>query len=147
MAIKTSYTEAEVAQYMETLLGDTARKESWNAADGDFDEAVNQVLYNLEQNDFTFVSSAIAAAEVRAVSAVEAWRMAMYNTAHYASHSVGAPGTGQTSKADVHRFCKDMFEQAMEELERRFPASTALWTEQTRDVSYWTVVYSQDYEA
>lgn len=147
MAVKTSYTDEEVMQYMQNLLGDTARKENWTTDGGDFQEPSNQVLYNLGQSSYVFVSSAEVAAEVRAVATVEAWRMAMYNTAHYASHSVGAPGTGQTSKSDVHRFCKDMFELAQEELERRFPDSDALFVERTRDVAMWPVIYAQDYEA
>ena len=45
----------------------------------------------------------------------------MNETAHEASHSVGAPGTGQTTRADIHRHCKQMFEAASSEVARTYP--------------------------
>lgn len=146
MAVKTTYTDAEVQDYMGVLLGDTAKKLNLSVADGDFQDASDSVLYSLEQDDYTFVTTRDLAAEVRAVAKVEAWRMAMHNTAHLASHSVGAPGTGSTSRQNVHEFCKTMYEMAQQELAEKFPDSLAVpsSTFGARALTAWQVGYQEE---
>lgn len=121
MPIKTTYTEAEVKDYMEAVMGDTASKLGWSAASGDFNEPVLEVLYLLERTDFSWVSTAAEANQVRTVARMEAWRAGMYYTAHEASYSAGAPGTGQTSRADIYRHCKEMFNYARADVEYKYP--------------------------
>lgn len=142
MPIKTTYTESEVKDYMERSLGDTSRKLGWTAEAGDFDEPALEVLYFMGEPDYTFVDTATDAAKVRAVARMEAWRFAMFSTAHEASHSVGAPGTGTTNRADVHRHCKDQFELSKEWLEERYPDLVA---EPARQVGRYSVEYTDDY--
>jgi hypothetical protein len=145
MAIKLAWTEEEVQQLMADILGDTATKLGWSVEDGDFVEPTNEVLYRFQVSDFTSFTTVAAVAELRAVVRVEAWRAAKDNTAHMHSHSVGAPGTGQTSQSDVHRFCREQYEQAVDELERKFPTSDASVEAALREATAWTVIYTNDY--
>lgn len=142
MAIPTTYTEAEVKQYMEDVLGDTADKLGWSVGGNDFDEPLYEVLYTLEKSDFTFVNTLALANKVRVVARREVWRAAMYYTAHEASFSAGAPGTGQTNRADVHRHCRSMFDLANAELLEKFPD---LGAQDSRETTRWQVGYDKDY--
>ena len=44
MAAPTSYNEAELKDYMDTMLGATATVLTWTVAGGQYDEAVNETL-------------------------------------------------------------------------------------------------------
>lgn len=121
MPIKTTYTEAEVKEYMQAVMGDTANKLGWSATGGDFDEPTLEVLYLLEVTDFSFVDTAVEANKVRTIARMEAWRAGMYYTAHEASYSAGSPGTGQTSRAEIYRHCKEMFDYARADVEYKYP--------------------------
>ena len=141
MAIVTSYTEAEVKQLMENLLGDTATKLGWSVGGDDFDEPTNEVLYVLELADFTTITTQALALKVRVVARVEAWRAAMYYTVHEASFSAGAPGTGQTSRADIHRHAKAMFEMAKADMTEKYPDLVA---QETRSIVRTAIEYDED---
>lgn len=147
MAIKVSYTEEEVKQYMMDVLGDTATKQGWSVEDADFEVAADEVLYSLGKQDFTFVNSVETAAEMRAVARVEVWRMAMANSAHLHSHSVGAPGTGQTSRSDVYRQLKEQFDLAVQYLTDKFPGSAAVTQPVTASILAYPVEYENEYNA
>ena len=142
MPVVTSLTEAKVKEYMEQVLGDTASKLGWSVGGDDFDEPVNEVLYTLEESSFSFVSTQALARKVRIVARMEVWRAAMYYTAHEASHSAGAPGTGQVSRADVHRHCKEMFNVAKSQFTEAYPE---LSVQTSRQVERWPVDYEYDY--
>ena len=142
MAIKTTYTEDEVKAYMETVLGETAHKLNWAVEYDSFDEPTNQVLYTLGESNFSFVSSVVTAAKLRSVARLEAWRAAMYYTAHEASHSVGAPGTGSTSRGEVYRHCKEQYDLAYREFTGLFPEENTI---PSRDVLMSSVAYVGDY--
>lgn len=142
MAAISSYTEDELKQYMESVLGDTATKLDWSFQDGDFDEPVAEVLLRLNEDDFSFVNTKSEAAKVRSIARVEVWRAAMYYTAHEAQHSVGAPGTGQTSRADIHRASKSMYDLAYSEMIRDYPE---LGQQNYRAAEVYTVRYSNDH--
>jgi hypothetical protein len=144
MAIATSYTEAETKQFMETVLGDTAMKLGWSVGGDDFDEPTNEVLYVLDLADFSTITTQALVKKVRAVARVEAWRAAMYYTVHEASFSAGAPGTGQTSRADVHRHAKAMFEMAKAEMMESYPT---LVPQEDREVTRTAIEYDEDYYA
>ena len=142
MAIQTSMTEQEVKEYMEDVLGDTAPKMGWSVGGHDFDEPANEVLYSLDQADFSFVSTQADVKKVRAVARVEVWRFAMFSTAHETIHSTGAPGTGQTSRSVIHQHCKEMFQQAKSHYTELFPED-----QPDVEVTRWAVTYDGDYYA
>lgn len=143
MAIPTSYTEEELKTYMETVLGPTATKLSWSVSAGHFDEPVNEVLFFLGESAFSFADdNQTLVKKLRMVARMEVWRAAAFYTAHEASFSVGSPGTGQTSRADVHRHCKEMFTDAKSELEQTFPE---LFSETSWAVERIPVEYDGDY--
>lgn len=121
MAIATTITEDEVKQYMEDVLGDTSSKLGWTKVGGDFDEPTNEVLYTLDESGFVFVNTQAEVKKVRMTARMEVWRAAMFYTVHEISHSAGAPGTGQTSRADIHRHAKDMYELAKSDLMDSYP--------------------------
>lgn len=141
MALPTTYTETEVKEYMENVLGDTAHKLGWTVEGNDFDEPTNEVLYVLDLADFTSISSRAEAAKLRVVARMETWRAAMYYTVHESSHSAGAPGTGQTSRADIHRHAKGMFEMAKAEAFDKYPDLDTM----SREAERWPASYKNDY--
>ena len=65
MATVTTLTEAEVQAYMEIVLGDTAHKLGWSVSGDDFDEPTNEVLYTLDEEDFSFVATRADVKKVR----------------------------------------------------------------------------------
>lgn len=125
MTVKTSFTESEVGELMQSILGETARQMGWENEDNAFAEAIESTLHVLGEDDFSFVSTRSDAYKVRLVARMEAWRMAMYNTVHEASFSVGSPGTGQTSRSEIYRQSKEQFEMARGELKRLYPSLVA----------------------
>ena len=142
MAIVTTYTEQEIKQYMEDVLGNTADKLGWSKSGGDFDEPANEALYTLGEDDFTFVASRDEAKKARLAARMEVWRHAMYYTVHEVSHSAGAPGTGQVNRQDVHRHCKSMFELARARFVEDYPE---LAPSTSREVRRWGLGYNYDY--
>lgn len=142
MPVVTSLTETEVKEYMQAVMGDTASKLGWSVGGNDFDEPANEVLYSLGEADFSFVSLQEDVKKVRAVARVEAWRAAMYYTAHETTHSTGAPGTGQTSRSVIHTHCKEMFAAAQSQYSELFPDE-----QPDSSVARWGVTYEGDYYA
>ena len=142
MTLPTTYNIAGVKEYMQKVLGDTSRKLGWSVGGDDFDEPAHEVLYTLGEADFSFVDTAAEAARVRAVARLEAWRAAMYYTIQETSFSAGAPGTGTTSRADVHRHCKAMFELSKAEVLEKYPSLGAL---ESREIEVYPIRYEGDY--
>ena len=141
MALPTTYTAKQVAQYMETVLGETAHKLGFKEEKGSFAEPVNEVLLVLGEEDFSFVNTQAEVKKVRLVARMEAWRAVMYYTAHEVSHSAGAPGTGQVSRDSVHRSASALFAKAESEFKEAYPA---LVEDDGREVSKWTLTYEND---
>jgi hypothetical protein len=121
MALPTAYTEQTIKEYMQTILGKTGVKLGLSVEGDNFDEAAHEVLFFLGESSYSFATSQDQIKKVRAVARQEAWRSAMNETVHEASHSVGAPGTGQTTRADIHRHSKEMFEAAVSEVAQAYP--------------------------
>ena len=140
MPVVISLTESDVKEYMEAVLGDTAQKLGWSVGEDDFDEPTNEVLYSLGESSFSYVTSQGEVKKVRSVARVEVWRAAMYYTVHETSFSAGAPGTGQTSRAEVHRHCKAMFELSKSQFVGDYPDD-----ETSRNAQRWAVNYDYDY--
>lgn len=146
MGIPTSYTEDQVKEFMEKVLGKTGKKLELSVANDSFDEPAYEVLFVLGESDFSFATTQEQIKKIRLVARMEAWRAATYETAHEASHSVGAPGTGQTSRADIHRHCLEMLEKAQAELSQTFPelviGEDSSWGVERIPVSYDGDYYS-----
>ena len=142
MAIVTTYTEDEVQTYMETVLGDSASKLGWSKTGDDFDEPTNEVLYTLGEADFSFVDTQAEAKKVRTTARMEVWRHAMYYTVHEVAHSSGAPGTGNVSRADIHRHCRSMYDLARAQFVEDYPELAATTS---RQVERWGFGYDYDY--
>jgi hypothetical protein len=142
MAIVTTLTEDEVKQYMEDVIGDTSAKLGWTKAGGDFDEPTNEVLYTLGQSGFTYVNTQAEVKQVRTTARMEVWRHAMYYTVHEVAHSAGAPGTGQVSRADIHRHCRDQFNLAKARFVEDYPE---LSPSVSRQVEKFQLDYDYDY--
>jgi len=140
MGIVTSLTELEVKEYMFAMMGDTATKLGWSVAGGDFNEPANEILYSLEEANYTFVNSQIIVRKVRAIARVEAWRAATYYTAHEVTHSTGAPGTGQTSRTAIHQHCQSMFIAAKSQYIESYPDE-----QPDSSVARTAVTYEGDY--
>lgn len=136
MPVVTTLTEADVKTYMANMMGDTAIKLSWSVVGGDFDEPTNEVLYSLGKADFSFVSTQSDVQKVRAVARVEAWRAAMFYSAHETTHATGAPGTGQTSRSAVYTHCKEMFQAALSNYTALFPDERPASLVERYSVSY-----------
>lgn len=84
MAIPASYTEKTLAQYMETMLGKTAKVLALHAGPedaGDFAEAVNDVLLAYGTNDIATISGIENLKKLRALAVVSAWQFVVNNFA------------------------------------------------------------------
>lgn len=141
MGTKTTYTEGELKAFMEKTLGKTAEKLGLSAAEGDFDEPVNETLYVLGIADLTSISSLDEVHKLRTVAKVEAWRSVTANSVHEASHSAGAPGTGQVNRGEIFRHAKDMFDLALSEMLEKYPL---LGSQLSSEVSSYKVTYDGD---
>ena len=142
MPIVTSLNEPTVKEYMQTVLGDTSSKLGWSVGGDDFDEPTNEVLYILDESSFAFVDTQAEVRKVRTIARMEVWRAAMFYTVHEISHSAGAPGTGQTSRADIHRHCKDMYSLARAQFTESYPE---LSIQTSRQVERTAIDYKYDY--
>lgn len=142
MAIATTITEDETKQYMEDVLGDTASKLGWSKTGLDFDEPANEVLYTLGQSSYSFATSQSSVKQVRVTARMEVWRAAMFYTAHEASYSAGAPGTGQTNRGEIHRHAKAMYDLARGEFTEAYPEFAP---SDSREVQRWGFGYNYDY--
>ncbi len=142
MPIVTSLNEPSVKEYMQVVLGDTASKLGWSVGGDDFDEPTNEVLYILNESSFSFVDTQAEVRKVRTIARMEVWRAAMFYTVHEISHSAGAPGTGQTSRADIHRHCKEMYNLASSQFTEAYPE---LSVQTSRQVERWGMDYKYDY--
>lgn len=121
MAPKTTYSEAELKQFMEDLIGATADKLGIRAEAGHFDTAVDETMYIMGVSDLTSINTLAEARKLRLVARREAWRFVAASTVHEASFSSGSPGTGSTNRADIHRHAKAMFDLANAELITEYP--------------------------
>ena len=84
MTIPTSYTEAELASYMDAILGPVADALGWSVANGDYDEPVNSAILAYGVDDIADISGRENIEKLRALARVEAWRAVRDATAgHY----------------------------------------------------------------
>lgn len=76
-----SYTsEADLAAYMENVLGAVAASLGWTAVAGDFDEAVNEALLAYDVSD---IEDATDIRKLRALARYYAWKAAAASLAAY----------------------------------------------------------------
>jgi len=80
----TAYTETQLAQYMDNILGPVADAMGWVVVDGDYDEAVISSILTYGVDDVSTVSGSDNITKLRAIARVEAWRAVRDATAgHY----------------------------------------------------------------
>jgi hypothetical protein len=82
-----SYTEATLATYMHTVLGNTAAELGWSAP-ASYSEAINETLLSYGA---ATIDLATNVRKLRALARVEAWRLVVQQTA--AEHDY-SPGSG-----------------------------------------------------
>lgn len=81
MSAPTSYTEATLATYMHSVLGDVATTMGWSAGTASYGEAVNETLLAYGVDSISSISGRDGIAKLRALARVEAWRQVISNTA------------------------------------------------------------------
>lgn len=91
MSAPTSYTEATLASYMHSVLGDVATALGWAAGTASYGEAVNEALLVYGVDSISSVSGRDNIAKLRALARVEAWRqVAAYTAGGYDFTADGA---------------------------------------------------------
>jgi hypothetical protein len=78
MPVPTAYTEADLALYVERLLGPIAAALGWTAADGDFDEVLVDAMLDYGVSSIGAITwNATTLVAVRTLVARAAWRRAV----------------------------------------------------------------------
>lgn len=127
MAIPSSYTEQQLAQYMADLIGtDLGERLNWTVAGGDFDEAVNAALLLYGVDDISTISGRANIHKLRVAARVEVWRLVMQATAHY--HAFTTELGGSHSLDQIHQQARDMFNDALSQAVELGVSTTALPT-------------------
>lgn len=121
MAVQSSLVESDVKDHMEGVLGRTANQLSLTVALGSFDTAYDQVLYKLGLSDLSTITTQSLVRKVLSLATVEAWRAVVGSSVHEISHSAGAPGTGQTSRASIFSQAKQMLSYEEGRLYKEYP--------------------------
>lgn len=116
MPIITSYSEAELKAYMHEVLGDEiVQAFNFSVANGSYDEAVNESLYQLEVDEITELTGREAIRKLRVVARMELWRAVAGYTANHAV-AVSVPN-GSYSGKSIHERAVSEFEKAKAEAE------------------------------
>lgn len=82
MAVPTSYTEKQLGEYMQTLLGKVAKALALTASSndaGDFAEAVNDALLAYGTDTISSITGLANITKLRALASVAAWRFVVTN--------------------------------------------------------------------
>jgi hypothetical protein len=84
MSIPTSYTEEELAAYMDTILGPVADALNWSVAGNDYAEPVNSAILSYGVDDIAEITGRDNIAKLRAIARAEVWRAVVDATSgHY----------------------------------------------------------------
>lgn len=112
MAVPTSYTESELAQFMQDSLGAVATSLGYTVSlPGTYSEPINSTLFMMGVTDI----SAVGAADIprlRAFAKVNAWRKAVGDTA--ADFDFSADG-GNYRRSQVHDAALKALQRAEDE--------------------------------
>lgn len=91
MSAPASYTEATLAAYMHSALGDTATALGWAAGTASYGEAINETLLAYGAGDIATVTGNDNIARLRALARAEAWRqVAAYTAGNFDFSADGA---------------------------------------------------------
>lgn len=74
MAQPTSYTEATLKSYMDTVIGEMADVLGWTVGAGDFDESLNDALNLYGEQTIGDISGQANIQKLRALARVAVWR-------------------------------------------------------------------------
>lgn len=90
MAVPTSYTEQQLAEYMHTVLGAVAADLGFTTvALGSYAESVNSALIVYGNTDISTITALAGIAEIRALARVQAWKLALSTLSAYYDFSDG----------------------------------------------------------
>lgn len=118
MAIPSSYTEAELGAYMQSLITqDTTVNEltsqlSWSVDNDSYDEAVNEALAVYGTDDISTITGFSNIRSLRIIARVELWRLVMQRTvpAYQATD-----GRLAASRNQLYEHAKDMYNMFLSE--------------------------------
>lgn len=109
MSAPNSYTEATLAAYMHSILGDTATALGWASGTASYGEAVNETLLAYGVGDISSVSGRDSISKLRALARVEAWRqVAAYTAGGYDFTADGA----SYQRSQMHQQAQDAMKAA-----------------------------------
>lgn len=109
MAIPNTYTEDELAVFMDSILAGVADVLEWSPAGGDYAESVNEALLAYGTDDISTITGLDNIKKLRALARREVWRSVMSATA--ADYDFSADG-GRYSRSMIHKMATDNFLKA-----------------------------------
>ena len=92
MAIPSSYTEIELAQYLHRVLGPMATVLGWTPDGGSYDEIINDALLACGYQDISIANSPDRVRMLRVLAVCTMWRAVLQTTA--AMYDLNADGSG-----------------------------------------------------
>lgn len=102
MALPASYTEAELAAYMHSVLGSVATALGWSVAGESYVEPVNETLAAYGVDDIAAISGRANIVKLRALARREVWRAVVaQSAAHYDVTADGASLTRSQIQAQA----------------------------------------------
>lgn len=108
MPAPTTYTEAQLKAYANTVLGSMAATLGWTVGAGSYDEVINEVLIDLNISDISAQAGLGSVNILRAVTRRETWKAV-----------VGALADRFNFEADLQRFDRSQMQKmAIEALHR-----------------------------
>lgn len=109
MAIPSSYTEATLASYMQTVLQDVGLALGWTTTPDDYQNAVDESLLLMEVDDIADISGRASLRQLRAAARITVWSQVAAATA--GDYKFSADG-GSYDRHQVHEHALAMKAQA-----------------------------------
>lgn len=115
MAVPTDYTEEQLKTYMHGRLGSMASFLKWTVADGDYDEALNDVLFAYGQTDISLITGADNIRLLRAYSKFFLWKSVAEATINEIDYTHA--DSGATYKhSQLHKHAKEMMDTVADDI-------------------------------
>lgn len=136
MGVPAQYSEAMLAEYQVSALGELASVLGWDAGTAQVQEAVTDTLLDYGASDITSISGTDNIRKLRALSRLSIWRAVAGATAGFYSFTDVASQKFDRDK--VHKQALAMLEVAQNE-------ARALGADPTYSVSVWSVQRTDPY--
>ncbi len=112
MAVPTSYTETELAEYAHATLGAVALALDWSVPNGNYDEIVNDSLLAYGETDISLISGVDNIKKLRVLTKLYAWRaVAAISSADFDFSADG----GRYSRSQIHAMALEALDLAERE--------------------------------